>query len=134
MNYAFSLTHNNLAAETQWHGELTHEIIVAGNVKQNQWILNNSDKLPLVLVSDYTNASLDNVTESELHTIAEQFEGEKELFPDMTWIVIMPENVTYDIVRLWIEHAEHLYCNAHVVRSKSRADELIAEVLDSFSS
>lgn len=132
MNFKFSLTHNNLAAETQWCGDLTYEIIVAGVASQNQWILNNSDKLPLVLVSDYTKASLNNVTETDLQAISDQFHGVEDLFPDMTWIVIMPSNVKYDIVRLWIGHAESLFTNAHVVRNKSKANDIISNVLNIF--
>ena len=83
-NYTFSLADNNLVAETSWFGDLTHEIITTGVVRQNQWILENSYKLPLILVSDYTKASLDNVTDNDLQQIADQFHGENDLFPDMT--------------------------------------------------
>ena len=133
MDFKFSLTDNNLTAEIQWYGNLSYEIIVAGIVGQNQWILSNSDKLPLVLVSDYTKASLNNVTKTDLHAIANQFHGEEELFPDMTWIAIMPSNVKYDIVQSWIDHAESMFSNAHVVRSRSMADDIISNVLSSFS-
>ena len=133
MNFKFSLTHNNLAAETQWYGDLTYEIIVAGVASQNQWILNNSDKLPLVLVFDYTKASLKNVTETDLQAFADQFHGIEDLFPDITWIAIMPSNVKYDIVRLWIEHAESLFSNAHVVRNRPKANDIISNVLNSFN-
>ncbi len=133
MNFDFSLTHDNLVVETLWFGDLTYEIIVAGVVSQNQWILINSDKLPLVLVSDYTKASLNDITETDLQAIADQFHGIEDLFPNMTWIVIMPGNVKYAIVRLWIEHAESLFTNAHIVNSKSNANDIISNVLNSFS-
>lgn len=128
-NFTFSLTHNNLVAETLWFGELTHEIMVEGIVDQNQWILQNSDKFPLVLVSDYTKASLNNITETDLQKIADQFHGGAELFPDMAWIAIMPVGVKYEIVRLWLEHAESLFKDSHVVKNQSKAKEIISDVL-----
>ena len=49
MNFDFSLTHDSFVVETQWFGDLTGDIIVDGIVKHNNWIIENSDKLPLVL-------------------------------------------------------------------------------------
>ena len=133
MNFKFSLTHNNLVAQTFWFGDLNYEIIVAGVVSQNQWIVENSNKFPLILVSDYTKASLNNVSESDLHIIADQFHGEEDLFPDMTWVVIMPSDVKYEIVRLWIDHAGSLFKDSHVVRNWSRAENIISDVLTSYN-
>ena len=132
MNFKFSLTHDNLVAETLWFGDLTYEIIAAGFASQNQWIVKNSNKLPLILVSDYSKATLNNVTESDLKIIAYQYHGIESLFPDMNWIAIMPESVDYSIVRLWLDHAESIFSNAHVVRSYSKAKDIISNVLINF--
>ena len=132
MNFKFFLTHNNLVVETHWFGDLTCEIITAGFIKQNQWIINNSNKLPLVFVSDYSKARLDNVTESDLQILADNFRGEEVLFPDMNWIAIMPVDVEYSVVRIWLDHAESIFSNAHIVRSCSKAKDIISNVLINF--
>ena len=77
MNFKFSLTNNNFAAEIRWYGNLSYEIIVDGIVSQNQWVISNSDRLPLVFVSDYTEANLNNVTATDLQAIADQFHGDR---------------------------------------------------------
>ena len=133
LNYKFSLTHDNLVAETQWFGDLTYKIIVDGIISQNQWFLVNSDKFPLVLVSDYTQANLNNVTQTDLQKIADQFRGEDDLFPDMTWIAIMPSDVKFEIVRLWQEHADSLYRNPNVVRNWTLAKNIISDVLTNYT-
>lgn len=133
MNFTFSLTHDNLVAETTWSGDLTCEIISAGLLRQNQWIISNSDKLPVVLVSDYSKANLNNVTESDLKSIADQFDGEESLFPDVNLILVMPQHVRYSIVRLWLDFSESIVSNAHVVSSYSRARDIITSVLLKFS-
>ena len=132
MNFQFSLTHNNLVAETLWSGDLTYEIFAAGLVSQNQWIINNSDKLPLVLVSNFSKANLNKVTENDLQTIVEQYHGIEDLFPGMHWVAIMPDRVEYRIVRLWLDYAEYLFSKAHVVRGYMRAKETIAIILMNF--
>ena len=132
MNFKFSLTHNNLVAETHWFGDLTYDIIAAGFASQNQWIMNNSNILPLIIVSDYSKASLGNLTKNDLQSIADQYNGIESLFPDMNWIAILPDSVDYSIVRLWLDHAESLFSNAHVVRSCSRAKDIISNVLLNF--
>jgi len=129
MNCKFSLTHNNLVAETEWSGDLTHDIMVAGIVQQNQWIIAHSDKLPLVLVSDYTKANLESVTAADLQSIADQFHGAADLFPDMAWIAIMPRDITYDMVRLWLEHAESLYDDSYVVNDRSKVKNIVSDLL-----
>jgi hypothetical protein len=132
MNFTFSLTHDNLVAETLWSGELTCEIISAGLLCQNQWIICNSDKLPLVLVSDYSKANLNNVTENDLKALSEHFSVEESLFPDVNLILIMPHHVRYNIVRLWIDFSESIVSKAHVVGNYSRARDIISTVLMKF--
>ena len=129
MHFKFSLTHKNLVAESLWSGELTYEIMVEGIIEQNKWILQNSDKFPLVLVSDYSKANLNNITETDLQKIADQFHGEADLFPDMAWIAVMPGDVKYEIVRLWLEHAESLFRDSHVVKNPSMAKDIISDLL-----
>ena len=129
MNFKFSLTHNNLVAETSWSGDLTCEIISAGLLSQNQWIVSNSDKLPLILVSDYSKANLNNVTENDLKSIADQFSGEESLFPGTSFILIMPQHIKYGIARLWIDHAESIFSNAYVVNSYSRVKDIVSSIL-----
>lgn len=132
MNFKFSLAHNNLVVETLWFGDLTYEIIADGLVRQNQWIFNNSNKLPLIMISDYSKASLNNVTESDLQIIADQYYGIENLFPDISWIAIMPEGVDFRTVRLWLDHAESLFINSHVVRNWPIAKDIISNVLINF--
>ena len=133
MYFKFSLTHDNLVAETLWFGDLTYEIIATGFTSQNQWIVNNSNKLPLILVSDYSKASLNKVTEKDLRNMAYKYHCIESLFPDINWIAIMPDSVDYSIVRLWLDHAESLFIsNAYVVRSCSRAKDIISNVLKNF--
>jgi hypothetical protein len=73
MNYAFSFSHDDLVVETRWLGELTGELIAAGVVSRMNWIHENSKKIPLVLLSDYTNADLEKITTSNLRMIASLF-------------------------------------------------------------
>ena len=133
MNFTFSLAHDNLVATTHWAGEMNYEIIAAGIVRQNQWILENSNRLPLVLVSDFTDASLSGITDEDLERIAEQFQGSEDLFPDMTWIAVMPKEVKYDTVRLWLEHAEAMFQEQHVVKNQAQAEAIITEMLERFA-
>lgn len=129
MNCTFTLAHGNLVVEAAWFGKLTYEIIVDGLISQNQWIIKNSDKFPLALVSDYTNANLNNITEADLQGISDQFQGEGELFPDMAWIAVMPGDVKYEIVRLWLEHADSWCRDSHVVKDRAKAENIVSEIL-----
>lgn len=133
MNFTFSLARDNLVATTHWEGELDYEAVVAGTIRQNQWIIENSTRLPLVLVSDFTGANINGLTGEDLQQIASQFYGEEDLFPGVTWIAVMPKEVRYDIVRLWLEHAESMFQNSHVVKNQAQADIIIDEILERFA-
>ena len=133
MNFTFSLSHNNLVVETRWSGALTSEIISAGIVSHNNWAIKNSDKLPLVLLFDYSQADLTNVTENDLHNIADRFRGLDNLFPDANWVAIMPSDVKYPIVRLWQTFADTFCNNSLVVRNRPEAEKIISSVLTDYS-
>ena len=133
MNFAFSLTHKNFVVETQWVGELTGEIISTGVISHNNWIINNSDRLPLVLLFDFTKANLNNVTETDLQNITSRFSGIEDMFPGVNWIGIMPKDVKYSTVRMWLVHAENFSQNSHVVSNRPNAMKIISGVINSYS-
>ena len=129
MNFAFSLTHDNLVVETVWFGDLTGEIIVAGVTRHNNWIIQNSDTLPLVLLFDFTKTVLDKVSEMDLLIIKDHFIGIEDVFPGVNWIGIMPSDVKYNTVRMWLDHAENISNNSYIVKNRLNAKDIISNVL-----
>ena len=133
MNFVFSLTHHSFVVETRWFGDLTGEIIVAGVVSHNNWIIENSGKLPLALFFDFTKAKLDKVSETELQTVTSYFNGIEDIFPGVNWVGVMPRDVKFSTVRMWLTHAENISNNSHVVRNRSNAIEIISSIINSYS-
>lgn len=134
MNYTYSLSHDDLVVETKWLGEMSREIIIAGVENRKDWILENCEKAPLILLSDYTNAILDKLTSSDLEAIADRFRGIQDLFPGVNWISIMPTDLKYGIARTWQAYAELIFfSDTHVVKNRAEAEEIISNVLESSS-
>lgn len=128
MNFNFSLTHNNLVVETYWEGNLKIEDLVTGIVQHNNWVIQNAEKLPLVLIFDFTKADLGCLSETDLQNLASHFEGIESMFPGVSWIAVMPREIKYQAVRMWLEYVEHIPCNAMVVRSLQNAHALISDI------
>ena len=133
MNFSFSLIHDNLVVETLWFGDLTGEIIVAGVVRHNNWIMQNSDTLPLVLLFDFTQAILDEVSEMDLQIIKDHFKGIEDIFPGVNWIGIMPSDVKYSTVKMWLDHAENISNNSYIVKNRVNAQDIISNILSTDS-
>lgn len=130
MNFSFFLIHDNLVVETLWFGDLTGEIIVAGVIRHNNWIIKNSDTLPLVLLFDFTKASLEKVSEMDLQIIKDHFRGLENVFPGVNWIGIMPSDVKYSTVKMWLDHAENIPNNSYIVKNRLHAEDIILSILN----
>ena len=133
MNYSFSMSDNNCVVETKWTGELTGGILSDGILSHNNWAITSSTKLPLVLLFDFTEASLDKVSEDDLQSISTLFSGMEDMFPGVHWICVMPKHVQYDTARMWLEHADKIFDKSHVVNSRSLAEKLIRDIIDSYT-
>ena len=133
MNYSFSKSHNDFVVETEWAGELTGEILSDGVVSHNNWAITHTIQLPLVLLFDFTNATLDKVSGNDLQSIASFFSGMEDMFPGVHWICIMPKDVQYSVVKMWIDITEKIFNHSHVVHNRQHAEKIIKEIIDSYS-
>ena len=129
MNYLFSLSDDGLVVETKWVGALTGEIIATGVEERKAWIEANAKGEPRILLSDYTEADVDQLTTEGLRLIASKFKGVQERMPHIHWISIVPTDAKYGLARMWQVYAEEHFKNSHVVRNRTEADKLIASLI-----
>ncbi|MBT8490361.1 MAG: hypothetical protein KJN62_04880 [Deltaproteobacteria bacterium] len=129
MNYSFSLSHDGKVIETKWMGNLTGEIIATGSDKRKTWIEKNTKEIPLVLLSDYTEADVEKVTADGLRIVASRFRGIEDNYPGVYWIAIMPTDLKFGLARMWQSFADELFSNTHVVRSRDDAEKLISSFI-----
>ena len=129
MNYSFSLSHDGKVIETRWFGKLTGEIIAMGFDDRNIWIEKNAKETPLVLLSDYIEADVEEVTAEGLRLVASRFEGFEDNYPGIHWISIVPTDLKFGLARMWKAYAEELFSNTHVVRSHDDAEKIISSII-----
>jgi len=129
MNYSFSLSHDGKVIETKWFGKLTGEIIALGYGDRNTWILKNAKETPLVMLSDYCEAEVEEVTADGLQLVASRFRGFGDTYPGAHWISIVPTDLKYGLARMWQTFAEEIFSNTHVVRSREDAEKIISSII-----
>jgi len=131
MNYSFSLIHEGKVIETKWFGKLTGEIIAMGFDNRNTWVEKNKKETPLVLLSDYSEADVENLTADGLQLVASRFQGFEDNYPGVHWISIVPTDMKFGLARMWQAYAEEHFSNTHVVRSCDDAGKIIFSIISS---
>lgn len=129
MNYSFSLSHDGKVIETKWFGKLTGQIIAMGFNDRTAWIERNAKEPPLIFLSDYVEAEVEQVTADGLYLVASQFEGFEDKYPEAHWISIMPTDLKYGLARMWQSYAEKLFSNTHIVRFHNEAEKIISSII-----
>ena len=128
MNYRFSSSFNGKVVETKWLGKLTDEIIEMGIKDRESWIKKNTFEKPKFLVSDYTDANVEQITITGLRRQAKLFKDLQDNYPGIQWIAITPTVLQFGLARMWQVFVEDVLSKTYVVKSHFEAEEIIAQI------
>ena len=129
MNYSFSSSHDGKVIETKWMGTLTGATIAKAAVDREIWIEKNIKGTPLILISNYVEAELEEAASEALSLDTSQFREIENKYPKVHWISIMPFGLRCGFARMWQIFADEVFTKTHVFRSRDEAEELISSII-----
>ena len=93
------------------------------------WIKSHGTPALSLMLSDFTNASLDGLSMADLRAIARQFRFVTKQMPTVHLVSIMPDDLTFGLGRMWQTYVEQYCRNTYLAKTHEQADTIINTIL-----